>query len=372
VTLASGLTLRGRVLDEDGRPYPGCWVVAQAVISARANGVIDDFFERNATCDKNGCFSIGGCPDAGLDIRVEPPDHGMTPAAILHGVRASEELVIHVPAERRCSAWFVGTVVGEDGAPLDNATVHVSSPLSQTCPIETVEAHTGRFRMGPYAPADSVVHVRADGYAETMIAADHVAKDEVRDLGTIRMERGAPITVRARDEAGAAPANAWIAIRVAGTDRYAAATSAGEGAAEVDRAAPGDYDVTVQAPGFVPAWKTVTVANGNPTTIEFTLRRGRAVTLRPSFSRELVDSLGSLGGGGREASALLRDADRRPLARYGVGELEAAAKAGWSCEISLLPGRYVLDLLLAGDTASTATFEVPAEGAASEIALSFE
>ncbi len=351
--LVSGLALRGQVVDADGRPLPGYQVEASGPEDDASRG----WFMRYATCDAAGRFAFEGCPATGLRVEVRPPV-GHSWAARLDGVRASDDdLLIKVAADRVCSVWFEGIVVGDDGKPIDNATITAGARDAASIPIETVDAHTGHFKTGPYAPGDFVLTARAAGYAEQFVAAGHVVKDERRNVGTIRLERGAPISVRVHDESGKLPEGVSVLVRVAGTESFPRSVME-DGITRVERAAPGDYEISVWVPGFVPVLRTATVVNGRPLEVDVSLRPGSVVTLRPLLSSRLHDALSNRGG---DAIGLLRDCGGVTLAKLWL------AKAGsdpWTCEVALLPGRHTIELQIGGAPESNASFDVAADAKA--------
>ncbi len=356
--LSSGLALRGRVVDEDGRPFSKCWIEATGPDAGSASG----WFMRGAQVAADGRFELAGCPATEFSLEVRPLE-GWSDLVRLPQVRASdEELVITISSDRLSSVFLEGVVVGEDDRPLDNATVVPSEHGATRARCVTVDPGTGRFRAGPYAPGDFLVRALAAGYAERFVAADDVVRDETRELGTIRLERGAAITVHAHDESGKTPEGLSLVARVAGTENFPR-FEVTHGTLRVERAAPGDYEVSASAPGFVPAFRTATVENGKPAELEITLRAGRIVSVRASFSPLLRELLASEETG-RKSCAWLRDASGATLSKLWIGRLGDAVAgtpdSPWTCKLALLPGRHTLELVVDGEPTAAATFDVPA------------
>jgi protocatechuate 3,4-dioxygenase beta subunit len=353
--LASALTLHGRVVDGDGHALAKYWVAVEGAGDADRG----DWFSNQATSDAAGRFTVEGCPATEVTVTAHPPA-GMSVAATLEHVRVTDaELVVTVTSDRLCSVFLQGVVVGDDGQPIENATIVPHERGARTAPILPTDPRTGRFRIGPFAPGEFHLTAQAAGYAERFVAVGPLRKDETRDLGTIRLERGAPMTIRIHDEAGRVPEGFSLAVRAAGTDRSPRSAFAG-GVVAVERACPGRYELLASAPGFVPLFREIVVENDKPVDLDLTLRAGRAVTLRATFSTQLRESIGRDGS---RAALVLRDASGTTLARFMIGPQGDPAMMPWIHAVALLSGRHTLDLVVDDEATASVAFEVENDAA---------
>jgi len=153
--------------------------------------------------------------------------------------RAPEAVKTQAPAE----AVLEITLTDEQGQPLENATVEIITP-DQKRPLEATGA--GHYRLKPAPSGPARVHVHADGRQDIereltlepgaplhldLQAQPALPAGQVR--GLVRSFRGKALTAKIR-------------VEPVGVE----ATTDGEGFFQVD-VPPGDYEIVIQAPGFV-------------------------------------------------------------------------------------------------------------------------
>ncbi|MHC4953718.1 MAG: sigma-70 family RNA polymerase sigma factor [Planctomycetota bacterium] len=107
------LTIEGRVVDKDGRPFP---MGTPIKVSA---GSPTTYSRREATCDLEGRFSLRYLKAGRYDIAVT--ERGGEVFDTMKNVRAGETGVVIRPVE---TGTITGTVVSETGAPLPRVMVY--------------------------------------------------------------------------------------------------------------------------------------------------------------------------------------------------------------------------------------------------------
>ena len=300
VTLATGASIHGVVVNKDGSPAPEIPVVAG---------------EHYAMSSADGTFSIDD---------VEPGDY-----VLQFGRTAMQQKSIHIPSDdirlvlggtRQISGRVTDSA---SGAPVEQFTVWVRSESDRTMP-EPVSSATGEFQVE--APEGRVtVNVSAPGYA----TAKNVAVTEGSALA-IALSRGRTIRGRVSDSSGQPLGDVDVSVSSSDVDDYVASDksprTAADGAYELAGLAfDNDLTMTFRKEGYVQEQRKVRAANEDAK-IDVTLRNGIAVTGR------VIDAS---GGGVAEASVSASSATHG--AAYDSAETD---KSGVFRFAGLAPGRY--------------------------------
>ena len=179
----------GRLLGTDGRG------VAKAMIEGYAQGWL------RARTDEEGRFTLKNVV-AGVTLRLtarqgsvffptevfddRPPDDG--------------ELILRLSAEQLPSVRIAGKLVDLDGAPVTNASLSPQLRGYGNTTVYKTKAD-GSFDYGPYPPGEYRLLVRAKGWAIVRTPWRHLRRDEVAELGEIRLEKPGTLAVQLKGTA---------------------------------------------------------------------------------------------------------------------------------------------------------------------------
>ncbi|MCB9896450.1 MAG: carboxypeptidase regulatory-like domain-containing protein [Planctomycetes bacterium] len=320
--LAAEGVVRGRVVDDAGRPLAGASVVARwfggpygasermpAVVSSATHGT---------TTDVEGRFTLGRLPRSAVTLGVSAPgfvatevalDAGPQDAASTHEVRLQS------------GATLAGCVVDPSGRPVADARVFATERPTEyvghgcvlsgideapdRLPIE-IRGHarpgavtgrtdaSGHFALAGLPPGAHAVTVYAFG--------DGLEPGAVRDVPpgssgvTLVVAPARDLVVRVfSDDGGTPPVDARLeAFRLTGAQNEREplrVTSGTDGAFVVHGVGPHELLLRAGAPGFVRTERTLVVADG-PDVLEFALPRGRpcAGTIVDDRGRPLPDA----------------------------------------------------------------------------------
>jgi RNA polymerase sigma-70 factor (ECF subfamily) len=253
IVLGAGLTLAGRIVDEEDRPVADCQVGARGPSKDAASGC----FAASAVSDEQGFFALTGCPDVALDLQVEPPGAGSPTTK--HGVRAGrDEIVVQVALGTPQTAWIEGVVVDHDGRPCTNARIGVWVPGRTSTSVEPVDPATGHFKSGPYPQGSARLVASAPGHVDVTIRVADLAANETRELGSIRLAQGGAFRVAVQRANGEAIVgiDATCFGRESGREMRLVADAGEVRSGDV---APGEYLLAFHASGFATALTSVVV-----------------------------------------------------------------------------------------------------------------
>ena len=188
--LGAGLLIRGRVVDERGAALAGMGINAVPQEGDQSN-------HRTKT-DAEGRFTLDNCADAPHRLEVDATA-AASPFALttLSGVRPGPDELEIVVAAGAASAFVVGRVDDERGAPLGGAKVFLSQSATQRALDARTEAASGAFRFGPLPAGRYALEVEAPDRPGLSVPEFELAAGELRDLGTLAFERTGTLLVRA-------------------------------------------------------------------------------------------------------------------------------------------------------------------------------
>lgn len=344
-------SLRGRVLDADGRGLPG------AVVLARARPGADGPGDARATAGADGAFVLESAPSSGV------LESGSRELATVLGASfgpSTREGVTTVLAPR---LDFAGRVVDESGASLVGARLAVAMPEdlrsrfgvvldhAQGRTWQVVSAQDGAFALEdvPLVEGASLL-VEAPGFEPLRMPEPGLSDLSLRVV--LRRPRSEDGFVRGLvvDPAGRAVPGAWVAFGI-DTQRSAADGSFAFRIDDPDsfgrRVGLRAERITALAPGWLPASYEPPRVEGAPAWPERITLRLAGETL--SLAGRVVDAEGEPLAGIRVyvADATLFGAvEGRPAV---VETLFAPGDATWKFVESDAEGRFVLDGLLERD-----------------------
>jgi protocatechuate 3,4-dioxygenase beta subunit len=297
LTLAPGAMLKGRVLDDLGRPLSGADV--ELTVSP-----VDEASELGRT-DRDGAFSIGPVPPGRYDVWARFAGHGMLKPgeAVLR-----TEAVTTLDLRLARAGQIVGTVLDDSGRPLpgalvtamaESATIQDLSVLAGALPLAAeaanlpahVLAAKGQTRSAASDPGGRyVIPDLPPGKYQVMVAAEtrlSVSKGPLRvepgktsEVGSVTLRAGIALRGRLLDDAGAPLPGARVDVRqtdVSGGAEFSGV--AGEDGRFVVFLPEGHFSLVAASPRRAPAQKVglVVQAGQPPEELELKLERADAV-----------------------------------------------------------------------------------------------
>lgn len=271
VVLDPGLTVKGRVLDVDGKPIAGV-----SIESRIDKPKVGERWMRLAHTDGEGRFLIKNCPPdrpVNLQLRRVSSFVEMTVKDVQPG---GEEVVIRMPRE----AWvhIQGSITDPDGKPLQS--VHISPSMKGVggAPAETADPATGKFRYGPFPPGEYALQLRAEGFPTIQLPSRQLGPDEVWDVGALRFERGGSLVIVPIAQAGAVA----VGIGFAAFDAEGKSAGRVQVSSGIGRLGPlpvGSYRLQVTGKGVAADTVPFTIQRGVETRLDVPLRAGVAVAI---------------------------------------------------------------------------------------------
>jgi len=166
----------------------------------------------------------------------------------------------------------------------------------------------GTFEAVGLSPGAYQVRVQNQGRAPLLTDPSRVEEGGTTDLGTLLLREGVTLSGTVTDDAGRPVEDATVSLRdSAGRPvfLFSFATTGSDGRYRVQELTPGAYTVRVEARGYAPASRPVTLTDA-PGTLDAVLARGGEVRVR------VEDEAGQPVLGARVS---LRDADGRTVTR---------------------------------------------------------
>jgi hypothetical protein len=296
--------------------------------------------------DAEGRFALKNCAP-GEPIRILVRRKGTFPELVLrHVVPSAEELVVRLPKE----AWIHirGTVLGPDGKPLPQVSASPMMRGHSSSPAETVDAATGAFRYGPYAPGEYSLRFAAAGYPTIRVPWRRVGPDEEWDTGTLRFAAGGTLRVGVVAADGGPLPQGYLRISDADGE-FIEQLDMAAGVVTSSRLQPGVYSLQVGGDEVAAAHHAFEVRADVETVLDVRVQTGiRAVV-------ECVLPAGSDADEG--VDVLVRDEAGGVVLRGSAWRGEARPTLG----SALRPGRYRVEASTA-QCRGEAVLDVPASG----------
>jgi RNA polymerase sigma-70 factor (ECF subfamily) len=347
--LSTGNTLKGRIVAPGEK-------LKDWVIDAQGMPGEPVYLDTSFT-DVEGRFTFVNCPD--IPLRLDVRRGGIYSVAHVENVRpGAEEVLIEPDPALMPSVKIRGRVVDGSGRPLA-AGLMPTSPRFNVGSIESNDATTGRFEIGPFAPGEWRLKVSARGLASRGIGPSRLEPDAVWDVGDVVLKRGGSLTVRFARKDGREFAlpnlsvrssdGQWFRISASGDRAVSEPLNAGHYVMRIE--ADADGRTAADAIGFdmhedEPQELQVMLQTGHRVTFEL---RGTTDTEPGVFAIEVLNS-------SREEVAALRFPGDAPAAQRGL----------W-----LSAGHYALTAHTGDANVSRAEFDVDPTGMAAPIPIEF-
>lgn len=219
VTLEVGGWIRGRVVDEDGRP------IAEAAVTAVAIGP-----PSTVRSGDDGAFELTGLRGERHRLTAAAPGYVLPYAPGASAASGAEDVVL----ELRRAGTVIGRVEDPDGRPITGFGVQLeseerSSGPSYYGPARPFGDAEGRFRLDDVVPGPHVLEVTAAGFSRAVVADVAVTAGETTDVGLVRLDHGAALSGTVVDESGAPVPGAELRLQAAARDSYWARQTARSG-----------------------------------------------------------------------------------------------------------------------------------------------
>ncbi|HHH29972.1 MAG TPA: carboxypeptidase regulatory-like domain-containing protein, partial [Polyangiaceae bacterium] len=214
ITMRSGASLTGQVVDQDGAPLPAFTVIARAVRGALVRQNVASV----SSYDAGGRFEFAGLAPGELELiataRGYPPS-----APVPVTVRASGASSVRITVRR--GGRISGVIRSADGSPVQGATVSLEGRLgsaSSAVPLlaRGVSDGQGRYSLEGIGETLSSVRVHADGFHSRILAGlaippgeqqtldveltpveeGETSRTELVGIGAVLMPRGDTLVIR--------------------------------------------------------------------------------------------------------------------------------------------------------------------------------
>ncbi len=182
--IASGLSIRGRIVDDLGAPLAGLPLMATRLGPKMAI--------ESATTDQAGAFEVKNLSPGRYDLEVYPKNGGTFMSHAEHGVEAgASDVLITLPRSSLPSVRLVGRVVDPRGNPVAGAEYDFQrSGTKGSSGILFTAAPSGAIDAGPVPPGEYSVTVRVPGYCEIRSPKKTAAPNETVDFGVLALQAG--------------------------------------------------------------------------------------------------------------------------------------------------------------------------------------
>jgi hypothetical protein len=338
VMLEPASRLRGRVEDAAGEPVPGASVrLRPAPPPPGTVGVEVRRSENIADVDAGSDGTFAFDEVAAGAVTLEASAEGFVPP---------EPVELQVPSDGEVrlvlgrGAMVAGWVTNAAGEPVAGAQVRIGA-------IRAESDAEGRYRLAGIPPGSAALAVNHPAYKPKGQLVDVQPGENRAD---VTLERGATVSGRVVDEAGAPRPRAELTLRNRGERGLLGyrASSGADGRFEILAVADGSFDLEAEASGFAPAVhpSVVEVAGRDVDGLEVVLRRGatlsgRILGLEPGqMAAMMAEVLVTAERAGRPA----RSATVDYAGRYEIAALEAG---DWHVRASLAGGRREADAWVA-------------------------
>ncbi|MEQ1632307.1 MAG: carboxypeptidase regulatory-like domain-containing protein [Planctomycetota bacterium] len=264
-------SVRGHLEDQNGVPLAG-WLVL-ATPSGHRRGL-------GTESGKDGNFALLGLPTGQtVDVSVRRPAAGWNsfPDAESTGIVVDgPAITIAVMNPARDRSSLLGTVVDEAGSPLA-ATVHLLHQRGDVAHYST--RLDGSFRIDTIPAGTVHVEIRQASYPPLRLPPLQLAMQDVRDLGTLKLQRGGLAFGRVFGPEDQALTNVTMRLIDDG-DREIATAECTDTGFRTPLLPPGRYDLLVQADDVAPSRVALHIRAGEEREVDVRLEPGSLHRLR--------------------------------------------------------------------------------------------
>ncbi len=268
---ARGRALRGTVRSKDGEP------IAAAKVRALRHVGSSILFERMATSDAEGRFSVGGLLEGTYDLLVEPPAWYLR--------MRKDDLRLDGPPtafELEKASRVSGVVLTSGGEPIARASVTPSyldesgNPKAWNHVDQAVRTDTdGRFTYEAVEPGRVRFSVWARGWRSNVSETLDIAPGEHREQLVVTLERGQTVRGRVVARATASGIGGALVGEVQNADN--ATLTNQDGSFELEGLQPRDTEITVSHRDFAPATQLVAFGTDRSADVTIGLSAGAAL-----------------------------------------------------------------------------------------------
>lgn len=266
VTIPTGVDVEGVVVDEQKRPvdHADIWVGPDGTNSCGGRVM--------TTSDENGRFSLRSiCGYRFVAARAA----GYAPS-LFRTVGGQKDATQHFELVLRAGGGsLAGRVVDADGKAVAHARVVFGDqgatvypppevggmPFSQL--VETVSEDDGSFEISGTMTGTLPLQVRARGFAPFKKLVT-VNSDEAADV-EVKLDLGAVVEGKVTDAGGTGLKGAEVSIGHPGSFTATSTNSAADGTYRIDRAMPGDVEITAEMDGHGSTKATLHASSGETT-----------------------------------------------------------------------------------------------------------
>jgi RNA polymerase sigma-70 factor (ECF subfamily) len=265
-TFSASLVIRGRAEDENGIPLAGWRVSARPVDQGGFN-------PSDASTDAQGHFEIRGCGNGPHIVNLFAPNMPNASSVTRDSVRPDDaDLVLVVTPESRPSASVTGRILDADGVPLAQVVVMAQNQDRHSYGQSTTDSD-GRFRVDALIPGPNLVEVQFPKTTGTWLGKIDLVAEEVRDLGTMTLERRGRLELTLhREDGGKYDKDAVFLF-----DEFGYVSLAGTKDGVLFKSGelrPGRYRLDTTLPGTASEMQFLEVQPGETTRLERTVRAG--------------------------------------------------------------------------------------------------
>ncbi|HWM94206.1 MAG TPA: carboxypeptidase-like regulatory domain-containing protein [Thermoanaerobaculia bacterium] len=337
VVLEPASRIQGRVEDESGKPVPGASVrLRPAPPPPGTVGVERRRSENSADAEAgpDGVFAFADVAPGAVTIEASAEGFLSPEPVELQVPKTGEVRDVYLVLGRGASVS--GWISTPGGEPVSGARVRIGA-------VQTESDAEGRYRLVGIPPGLKGLVLSHPAYKGRTQEVDVQPGENRVDVA---LERGATVSGRVVDEAGAPRLGVSLILRNRGErgQRGYQATSGAEGRFEILAVADGSFDLEAEAAGFAPAVHSavVEVAGRNVEGLELVLRRGATVSGR-------IQGLEAGQAAAVEVTAERSGRPARPgtvdhAGRYEIAALEAG---DWHLRARLAEGRREADAWVA-------------------------
>lgn len=286
--IASGLTVSGRVVDENGMPQPKCTIRASAMrLEYRG-----EFTGGETRTDTNGKFTISNCPEEEITVTVYGPPNGAFPVKTVNRVLATAgELIITIPGGTAATSAIRGKVLDSQNQPVLTADVRIQQAGKSGGLSGYLVKSDGTFEVSQIGAGKYYLSVNAPGVGIWNSPVHAVAAGETWDLGVIRLEKTGKAIIRPRESNGALLNNIGL-TRMKADNLFSESVRIDTSGNFVEELAPGKYQYLYHtwAPKFASAARVlqVEVRSGEETVVELPILPASAFEFNFSIPQSAV------------------------------------------------------------------------------------
>lgn len=375
LTLQSGASLRGRVVDDLGQPLASASVRGMNKADGEFGFTSSSSSILKATTDADGRFELLGLKDGAWEITAQMrngPESDLRTLTI-PGDDTQLDLIVKRPAT------IAGFVVDPAGTAVAGARIFVDDRVDERFPYVTNDREKmktddkGHFRAENLRAGKVSVRAEHPDWAQSLELEFDLAPSQIQEPVTLRLLRGGTIAGLVQDATGQPAAGRKVSLW-SRSQTWRSATSAADGTFRFERVPPGKVHIAMQQrESRVSGLETVQVTSA--TAEDFNSRKTVV-----AIDGAVVDVV--LGGPGRAPLRLFGvvSAGGRPVAGASVsafsnalddgnGSREATTNAEGRYEIALSqPGEYNVNVRSKGGSSAGIKKTIPA-GASFELDL---